>query len=92
MTAQRNAMFLHLGGPFDGAFMPVEVDGQGVPVEMNTPMSFPLNDLLINPVDTPSNTQIIHTYERDTDITDDGVYFVFRYRGTDTIGDLSRAA
>lgn len=92
MTAPRTAMFLHVGGPYDGAQMPVEVDSDGTPAEANYPQSFPLGDLMSHPAGLPNDTRIIHTYERDEVLNDDGFGYRFVYRGTDTIEDLPQAA
>lgn len=79
MTETRKGMFLHLGGPYDGAEMPVEVDAGGVPVETNTvnDITFPAG--LRNPAMTMQADRIVALYERDEVLADTGFAYVFRY-------------
>jgi hypothetical protein len=84
VTAQ-TALFMHIGGPFDGERLLVEVDDNGIPVEVNPPRSFALGGGVFNPDALPRDPRIFNTYERDVVMDGDGIGYVFRYRGTDTL-------
>lgn len=83
MTAPRTELFAHIGGPYDGADMPVEVDGHGVPVEHHIINDITAPDMLRNPATTIQSDDLRGLYERDTVLADEGLTYVFRFRSQD---------
>jgi hypothetical protein len=79
MTTPRQERFLHLGGPYDGAQMSVDVDDDGVPAEFNAIPDMTTPDLALNSL-TIQSKQLTALYDRDTRIGDDGLEYVFRFR------------
>lgn len=93
MAATRTELFLHIGGVCDGTMVPVEVDEHGIPVEFHTVHSMPdFNPATINLLAPVASQQVLNLYDRDTDLGDEGVRYVFRYRGTEIVGDVPKAA
>lgn len=85
MTFPRTEMFMHIGGPCDGIDMPVEVDDNGVPVEINMVAGFTTPNEAIPGFAAHQAKTLRSMYERDEVLGDEGFTYVFRYRGTDTI-------
>lgn len=93
MTTPRTAMFEHVNGPHDGVLMPVEVDESGVPVERYLFNSMTDADFSRNPLTTIVADSTTTFYERDVRIGEDGVRYVFVFRGEDVQrNDVPRAA
>jgi hypothetical protein len=92
MTAARKEFFLHIGGPYDGERMLVEVDGEGVPPETNTIGDITFPSHLRNPGTTSLVDSLTSLYERSEHpdrLGDDGFEYTFRYVFQD-VTDLSR--
>lgn len=85
MTIPRTALFRHIGGPCDGTMMPVEVDDDGVPVEMYTVPDFTSPNAAIPPFAAHQSKLLASMYERDEQLGDDGFEYVFLFRITEVI-------
>lgn len=83
----KTAMFLHLGGPYDGVSLPVQVDDDGVPVESYFFNDIGGVDMSRNPTSEIMSDALTSLYERDEILDDDGFAYVFRFRGQDVIRD-----
>lgn len=79
VTAVRKDLFMHIGGPYDGESMPVEVDSHGVPTETNTIRDMTSPNQLHNPTVTSQVNGLTSLYERDERLGDDGFEYVFNY-------------
>ncbi len=80
----RTELFPHIGGPFDGDNVAVQVDEDGVPVEFSTIDDFTAPNMKINPAMGIQAQSVVHLYERDDQPGSDRGW-VFRYRGSDNI-------
>ena len=88
MTVRR-VKVLHLGGPYDGEMLPVEVDADGVPVEHYFFQDMTAPDPSRNST-TEFQADLIQTlYERDTRLGDGGLEYVFMFRGQDVLRDAA---
>jgi hypothetical protein len=85
VTLRRKVPFLHVGGPADGGFQPVEVDENGEPVEFYTLNSFTSPNPGVDPADGLAADFLHALYERDERFGDEGFEYVFRFRGQDVI-------
>lgn len=79
MTAVRKELFPHIGGPYDGTSMFVEVDSDGVPTETNTINDITAPNMYLNPVTTSQVNRLTSLYEREERLGDKGFEYVFRY-------------
>lgn len=77
--------FKHIGGPADGGEALVEVDDNDVPVEFYTLYDFTAPDVGIDPASGPASNMLYATYERESQLGDEGFEYVFRFRGQDVI-------
>ncbi len=91
MTEPRKELFLHIGGPYDGAQMPVEVDSRGVPTETNTIHDITAPNMFLDPVRSIQVNRLTALYERTEELGADGVGYVFRYV-VQNVTDLNKAA
>lgn len=79
MTEIRKDLFLHLGGPYDGEQMLVEVDSDGVPTETNTIRDITSPNQFHNPTVTIQVNGLTSLYERESRLGDTDFEYVFRY-------------
>lgn len=91
MTARRTANFMHLNGPYDGEALPVEVDADGVPVEHYFFIDMTDVDMSRNATTEIQADEVQVLYERDTQLGDEGLEYVFLFRGVTILRD-SKAA
>lgn len=91
MTAVRKEFFLHIGGPYDGSPMLVEVDSKGVPTETNTINDITSPNMFYNPVTSSQVNRLTALYEREERLGDDGFEYVFNYV-VQNVTDLNKAA
>ena len=85
MTMIRREKFLHLGGPYDGERLPVEVGADGVPVEHYVFNDMTDVDMSRSPTSEIMADRLRTLYERDSRLGDDGFEYVYRFRGTDVL-------
>jgi|ERR1044072_4094015 hypothetical protein len=81
----RQEFFPFRGGPCDGTDMPVEVDDNGVPVELRTVLDITTPDASINSARGFQSMQISSLYERCEELGPDGFRYYFDYRGQEVI-------
>lgn len=81
----RTEDFLHLGGPYDGALLPVVVDDDGVPVDSYFFQDMTGRDTSRDPSTELQSDELQSLYERDTRFGDDGFEYVFLFRGQDVL-------
>lgn len=89
MTAPRTAMFLHIGGPYDGAMLAAPVDDDGSPTELNIVEDMTSADLSISPLQGLNTKMLRATYEREERFDDDGFHYVFVFRGQDVLDNAA---
>lgn len=85
----RTLNFLHLNGPYDGEFLPVEVDDKDVPVEHYFFTDMTDVDMSRNATTEMQADVVKSLYERDTRLGDSGFEFVFVFRGADVLRDAA---
>lgn len=85
MTIPRTELFMHIGGPCDGEQMPVQVDDNGEPTEINLISGFTDPSEAIPGFAAHQAKSLTHTYLREETLGDDGFTYVYRFRGTDVI-------
>lgn len=84
MTPARTEMFEHVGGPYDGIAMPVEVDEDGVPAEFYSASDFTAPNPAIPSFAGHQSQLIKNTYERQDRLDENGVGYEYRFVGSDT--------
>lgn len=82
---RKTAMFRHVGGPYDGASLPVEVDEAGDPPESYFFNDMTSGDMSRNPTSEILSDALAALYERETTVGDDGFEYIFVFRGQDVI-------
>lgn len=92
VTPAPTGMFMHVGGPYDGTQMPVEVDGDGVPPELRMASDFGNINPAIPAFAGHQAALVKNTYERQDRFGDDGFEYVYVYVGTDMISQNRRVA
>jgi len=92
VTPPRTEMFMHVGGPYDGVEMAVEVDDDGVPPEIRMANDFTTPNPAIPAAFGHQSQLIKNTYEREERFGDNGFYYVYVFRGSDTINQNRRVA
>ncbi len=75
MTMPRRAPFPHVGGPYDGADMMVDVDEKGTPAEHSIIPDMTSPNMLLNPATQIQSKQLTALYLRET--RDGGFVFVY---------------
>lgn len=84
MTPARTELFQHIGGPYDGIEMPVEVDEDGTPLEFYSASDFTAPNPAIPSFAGHQSQLIKNTYERQDRLGADGFEYVFQFVGSDT--------
>jgi hypothetical protein len=92
VTPPRTGMFMHIGGPYDGTEMPVEVDDDGNPPEFRMANDFTDFNAAIPAFAGHQANLVKNTYEREDRLGADGFEYVYVFRGSDTINQNRRSA
>lgn len=92
MTPAQTEMFMHIGGPYDGTEMPVEVDENGEPPELRIANDFSSLNPAIPAFAGHQAKLVKNTYEREERFGNDGFVYVYVYRGSDTLNQNRRPA
>lgn len=85
MAKPRTADFMHIGGPYDGEALPVEVDEAGVPVEHYFFYDMTSSNMSRDPSSESQADRLQSLYERADQLGDDGFTYVFEFRGQDVL-------
>jgi hypothetical protein len=85
MTEPRQEQFMHNGGPYDGEAMLVEVDDNGVPIELHIVSDMSGIDPSRNSFGGPTVDVLSSMYERTEVFGDEGFTYVYQFRGQDNL-------